>query len=268
MESSLADTYRDIIGSVGFDLGWGRGADNGDEAWSAQKEKTLKEVVKGGLQQFYNPPPDQTGVSHQWSFLKPLASLTLDEGTKTVMLPPDFKGMESEIIVVSDQGGWPSVKVGGRVRALLAAYPEASGRPQEAEIEPLKDTSKERGQRFQLAVYPEADQDYTLQFKYSIQGRMLSGELPYAYGGAEHSSTIVASCLAWAELHLDDIPQGPKYGFWRERLAASISMDRQKLPQTLGLNLDRSDRQELGKTGRRHYPTGFSPISYAGVVWE
>lgn len=267
MESSLADTYQDVIGSVGFDLGWGRGADNGDEAWSDSKLKTLREVVKGGLQQFYNPPPDQSGVSHQWSFLKPLATLTLESGTRTVRLPDDFKGVEGEVLIVTTQGGsQTALKVGGRVRARFAMYPDTTGRPEDLEIEPLKDTTKERGQRFQFAVFPEADQDYTLQFKYAIQGKMLTGELPYAYGGAEHASTIKASCLAWAELHLDDVAQGPKYGFWRERLAASVSMDRQKRPQSLGYNGDRSDQLEL-RAGRRSWG-GYPQIEYNGIVYE
>lgn len=243
MERSLADTYDDLIGGVAFDLGWGRSADN----WDANKLETLKTIVKNGLREFYHPIPDQTGTSHQWSFLKPRVQITLASGESTVQLPSDFKGVEGEVLVVTTTGVIrPRLKVGGMTRAQRAAYPESTGVPAMLDIEPLKQTTPNRGQRFQFVVWPTADADYTLEFYYSILGEFLSGDKPYAYGGAEHASTILASCLAWAELHLDDIAQGPKYLHWRERLAASISMDRQKRPQTLGYNGDRSDELEAG----------------------
>lgn len=257
MESSLADSYSDLIGGVAFDLGWGRSPDN----WDETKLETLKEVVKNGLRDFYHPPTDQLGVSHQWSFLKPRVQVTLPDGESTVLLPDDFKGVEGEVLVVTDNGILrPRLKVGGMTRAQIAAYPSSSGPPQMIDIEPLKQTTPNRGQRFQFVVWPTADADYTLEFYYSILGEFLSGTRPYAYGGAEHASTILASCLAWAELHLDDIAQGPKYLHWRERLAASISMDRQKRPQTLGYNGDRSDELEAG------YGTGTRRHGYGNVL--
>lgn len=268
MESSLADTYRDVIGGVGFDLGWGRGPDNGEEDWDDNKLRTLKEIVKGGLQQFYNPPPDQSGVSHQWSFLKPLANLTLASGDRLVRLPDDFKGVDGDRVqVVTSTGGQPwSIAVSGLARAKYVVYPDSTGRPELLEIEPIKGTTKERGQRFQFVVWPQADADYTLQFKYSIQGVMLMGELPYAYGGAEHASTIRASCLAWAELHLDDIGNGPKKSYFMERLATSISMDRQKRPQTMGYNSDNSDRfdQRRNKRDWSNWPT----LTYNDITYD
>lgn len=268
MESTLADTYRDIIGGVGFDQGWGRGPDNGEEEWDDNKLRTLKEIVKGGLQQFYRPPPDQSGTSYQWSFLTPLANLTLASGERTVRLPDDFMGVPGGrvSIIASDGGSWWSIPISGLARAKYAVYPDSTGRPELLEIEPLKATTKERGQRFQFVAWPQAEADYTLQFKYSILGEMLSGDLPYAYGGAEHASTIRASCLAWAELHLDDIGNGPKKAFFMERLAASISIDRHKKAQTVGYNGDCSDRFEE-RRGPRDY-SSWPTLTYNGVEYE
>lgn len=247
MESSLADTYWDVIGGVGFDLGWGRGPRFGDEEWDANKTNTLKWIVKSGLRQFYHPPPDQSGVSHQWSFLSPVSTLTILSGEQSANLPGDFKGFEGDILITTGSGLAPfSVSVGGGVRAKYAAYPSSTGRPEYFEVEPIKGTERSHGQRFRLAVWPEADQDYAIQFRYSILGSMLTGDLPYAYGGAEHAETILASCLAVAEERLDDIANGPRYQKWRERLAASISMDRQKRPLSLGYVGDASDLYESG----------------------
>jgi hypothetical protein len=266
VESSLADTYQDIIGGVAFDLGWVRSLPFVEANLRADKLATLKMVVKGGLQQFYNPPPDQTGHSHQWSFLKPVAQFTLASGSRVVRLPDDYKGIDGELVHVLISSGGYSLKVGGNVLAKYAMYPSTTGRPAMIEQEGLNNPQKERGQRFQFRIWPEADADYTLQVRHSIQGEMLSGNLPYAYGGAEHSSTIRASCVAWSELHLDDILNGPKQSYWRERLATSISMDRQKQPQTMGLNLDRSDRQDFRYGDRRDSMTNWPLLTYNGSV--
>lgn len=267
MESSLADNYRDIIGSVGFDMGWGRGVAFGEREWDARKTTTLTQCVKGGLQQFYHPPPDQSGVSYQWSFLKPRARLTFPSGESTVRLPFDFKGLEGTVTVIpGTSGNGFTLKTTRGVRARYAMYSTTTGQPRCLEIEPLKEVNADHGQRFQFVIWPTADADYTLEFNYSILGKMLTGDLPYAYGGAEHSSTIKASCLAWAELHLDDIPNGPKQQYWRERLAASISMDRQKQPHSLGYNADRSDRREVQRTSRWSHGWGFVPITVNGEI--
>lgn len=260
MESSLADTYRDVIGSIGFEAGWGRGPDNGDEEWDDTKLQTLKLVMKSGLRRFYKPPPDQSGVSHQWSFLTPRVRLTLPSGEKELRLPFDFGGVDGPLNLITEQGGTPGViRVTGGVRARYATNPNSIGRPCYAEIEPLREVTKERGQRWQFVFWPQPSAEFTIEFNYSIIGEMLSGELPYAYGGAEHSETILASCLAIWEHRIDDIDRGPRYRHWTEQLATSISQDRLKRAQNLGYNGDRSDQYERrsGRPSRNWNPTQF-----------
>lgn len=269
MESSLTDNYWDVIGEVGFDLGWGRGERFGDEAWADDKYATLKMLVKNGLQQFYHPPA-LGGVSHQWSFLRPVRSVTLLDGERFVLLPADFKGFEGDILITTGSGLTPtSMRVLGGVHAQYAAYASATGRPQRCEVVPVRGTSSGHGQRFQLSVWPEADQDYTLQFRYSILPDMLTGEYPYAYGGSEHSATIKASCMEVAERKIDKIVGGPHYRHWMERLATSISMDRQKQPTTLGYVGDRSDDYEVGYgSGSRVRYSDWPIISSNGLTPE
>lgn len=269
MESSLADTYRDVIGSIGFEAGWGRGADNGDEEWDDYKLATLKSVMKSGLRQFYKPPPDQSGVSHSWSFLKPMATLTLPSGEKELLLPADFGGVSGDLVLSTTAGGAPgTIRVTGGVRARYALNPSATGRPTHVEIEPLRTVAKAHGQRWQFVFWPEPNDDFTIQFYYSIMGEMLTGELPYAYGGAEHSETILASCLAIWEQRIDDIDRGPRYRFWMERLATSISMDRQKRAQNLGYNGDRSDSRYERRNNRNAHGTGYPALRYNGVLYD
>jgi hypothetical protein len=269
VESTLNHHYRDTIGSVGFKAGWGRGADNSDEPWDDFKFATLKMTVKQGLQQFYKPPPDQAGVSHQWSFLKPLVQLVTVAGERTVQLPFDFAGVTGRVAIITTNVNTPSlVDVSGGARALYAVYPTATGSPERIEFEPIRGTTADRGQRQQFVVWPQPDAAYTLEFTYLIQGEMLSGDRPYAYGGTEHAATILASCLAVFEREVDDIKDGPQEAYWKERLATSISIDRGKLPQVLGYNADRSDKLEAGYgRGRDRRMQGNWPaITYNGAV--
>lgn len=268
MESSLADTYRDVIGSIGFEAGWGRGPDNGDEEWDETKLQTLKLVMKSGLRQFYQPPPDQSGVSYNWSFLNPRVRLTLPSGERELRLPIDFGGVNGDLNLITTAGGTPAViRITGGVRARYALNPNSTGRPAFAEIEALRNVDKQHGQRWQLVFWPEPNAEFTIEFYYTILGEMLTGKLPYAYGGAEHSETILASCLAIWENRIDDIDRGPRYRHWLERLATSISIDRLKRSQNLGYNGDRSDRYERRSRTNRG-GTGYPPLRYNGVLYD
>lgn len=243
MESSLADTYRDVIGSLGFEAGWGRGPDNDDKPWDANKQKTLKHVMKSGLRQFYQ--------AHDWSFLSPRVRLTLPSGATELKMPFDFGGiLEPHIHLISSSGGEGGIiKVTDDVRRRHALNSSATGRPCYVEIEPLANATKGTGQRWQLIFYPEPSADYTIEFYQSISGQLLTAELPYALGGPEHSETILASCLSVWENRIDRIAPGPnaaRFIDYREKLATSIKNDRKKRPQSLGYNGDRSDRFEAG----------------------
>jgi hypothetical protein len=267
VESTLADSYRDLTGEVGFHLGYGRGTDNGDVEWTTDQLQKIKSIVKSGLRQFYFPPPDQTGYSHSWSFLKPRKQLVLSDGELAIRLPDDFQELDGPVLVVTETNlgtGPTRLPLSGQVRAMHAAYPDETGRPRFCELEPLKGTDVTRGQRFQLAFFPTADDDYTVEIKYTISGEMLSGELPYAYGGVAHAETLLESCLAIAEERVDDIAGVHSQKFAR-LLASSISRDRTRQPQHLGYNGDRSDGLEAGY-GLNRWNGGWPRIEINGFV--
>lgn len=244
MESTLSLQYRDLAGEVGAYLGYGRGTDLGDRAWTEKQAQAVRSCLASGLRQFYFPPPlKDEGSSYDWSFLKPVRNLTLASGAHTVALPDDFGGIEGPITLSSDSAQVPweiPINLDINLNQMYSVTPDATGRPMYAAIQWLKGTSPQAGQRAQLLVYPIADAAYTLQVCYYILPDYLSGQLPYAYGGAQHAETILESCLAIAEQRLDD-SSGVHSEKFRERLAASISLDRRSKPQNLGYNADRSD---------------------------
>lgn len=250
-ESTLSLAYADLKAAAGLFLGFGRGVSKGDATWTTRQSSILDEIVKSGLRQFYFPAPaDKGGVSYEWSFLRPSTTLALASGATAVELPDDFGGFDGAIQVATGTGtndvGIP-LEIGGmgRVRQLRSEFPTTTGRPLWGAVDPRKTTTLDRGQRFGLEVYPIADQDYTLSCSYVLHPNALTGDRPYAYGGPQHAETIQAAIIAAAELYLDDKAETRK-GYFQERLAVSISQDRNMKPQQLGYNGDRSN-QKFGR---------------------
>lgn len=98
------------------------------------------------------------------------------------------------------------------------------------------------GQRWELRVWPEPDQDYTVHYWKRINPDKLTSTVAYHLGGMQHSECIKLACLAKAELFLDD-EVGNYAAMYEQRLAKSIQRDRQHgySAENLGPMLDQSD---------------------------
>lgn len=245
MESDLSLTLTAIEAEIGFFLGYGRGENYDDTAWTTQQQQAISAAVRSGLRQFYIPEPID-GASYAWSFLMPTTTKRLLSGLSTLNLPDDFGHAEGMVTLASDTNScYEPVRITGegRVSQAYARDATSTGTPTLIAVRPIRGTSADKGQRFQFYVWPAADQDYDLTFAYTLLPNALSGERPYAYGGMLHAETILAACKMAAEETLDDVIPGQ--GVWslkfRARLAASIDIDRRNKPQHLGPNLDRSD---------------------------
>lgn len=244
-EPSLSLTYFDYRAEIGTYLGYGRGdeGDNTDSPWNDSQTKTVNMLVASGQRQFYFPPIlEGERSAHRWTFLKPIATLTLSDGEQTVKMPADFGGFEGPITVTVANGTVPGVLslVGeGAIRQQYAVNDDTTGQPHAAALQPLKGVGVNESNRWQLYIWPEADADYTLKFPYFILPDAISGAKPYSYGGQRHVETVLASCLERAEFYKDNA-RGVCYANWIERLAASVSADRDMQPQYLGYNGDAS----------------------------
>jgi hypothetical protein len=240
MESTLGVQLEDLQKAVGFFLGYGTNS----AKWNAKQTEGIAESVKSGVRQFYYPPKlegDQT--AYDWSFLKPVSVMTLAVGEKLQRLPDDYGGLEGQVTLSSDAeiNWWPLNVCGvASVYAKESVSPTTTGRPCMVCVEPLKDTTSRRGQRFQLHFWPTTDTEYTVKFQYYLNPDALDGTRPFCYGGAQHAETIQASCIAAAELYRDDARR-ERWQYFMERLAASVHIDRRNKPQNLGYNRDQSD---------------------------
>lgn len=260
-ESTLAAAYNDLTGDVGAFLGWGRGAANGDQAWTTQQQAVIDRCVKGGLRKVYH-------CSHDWHFLRPVATLQLASGANTVRLPDDYGAVEGQVVVSAATTivWYPLDFTGiGRVYHAQAQNPTTTGRPRLCCEEPLKGTSTQ-GQRFQLRVWPLADAAYALQFQYYLNPDYLNGGQPYLYGGPQHAETFLAACKATAEIDLDDMAGGPQYQEFMRLLEVSKDIDRRQKPQLLGYNGDASDARARNRWGWRDQH-GDALITVKGVQY-
>ncbi len=270
MEATLALTVNELEGRIGAFLGFGRGAANGDPAWTARGQALVDSSRRSGLRAFYTASAGQEDGSqgYQWSFLRPLVSLPFVLGTSTVMLPEDYHGLEGRLTVTSpnSQVFRPVPVVGiGLIQEQYSKLPNFTGWPQMAAIQPLKNNSAIKGQRFQLYLFPLADQAYTLQFTYWINCNDIDTQRPYPYGGAQHSETIIAACLASAEQEQDDMA-GVMTNRFQSMLAGSINVDRRNKPQLTGYCGDRSDHPQVyGDRLRDVYEN--DAVTYAGVSY-
>lgn len=228
MESSLAISLDDLRAEVALFLGY----DPTDDSVKAK----INSIVSSGLRQFYHTPlvPEQNvPAAYPWSFLKPVANLTLDSGASILNLPDDFAGVDGEIQITTSGANPTPIPITSHVRQFRAAQPDATGTPRMAEIEPIRGVTSKHGQRFQLVLWPTADQSYTLQLPYYLQASALTDQAPYALGGAAHTETIIESCLAIAEQRLNNASMVHSMKF-HERLGASVALDKRMKPQFVG----------------------------------
>jgi hypothetical protein len=264
----------DLESEIGLFLGYGRGTNGGDPAWTSATSAVITSIRKSGERQFYFPPAlEGTDSSYDWSFLRPVISLLLNSGATTVALPDDFGGFEGQAYISDTAGSsyWPVPLVSiGIVQELKAKVPSETGRPKFLALQPLRlsiglGLAGNAGQRFQLVVFPQADAAYTLTFQYYVNPDALnSGTNPYVYGGMAHAETVLESCLAIAEQRLDDTEDVHTQKFM-ERLGASISHDRRNKPQLLGYNADKSDMKALRPGTARWWensPVTFNQVQY------
>lgn len=260
-DSTLSLAKADYEVEVADFMGWGR--DSAD--WSADDAARIRRDVGSGLRRFYYCTPP-----HDWTFLRPFKELTLASGDSTILLPEDCGGVEGKVYIVSTSGSYRPLQIQdpGVVQGMYAASPSQTGQPAVVSLRPVRVMPADRNQQFEMYVFPAADAAYTLAVQYYITpGYLLDPGMPYAYGGPEHSETILLSCLAVAEERRDNIPmgQGPNSIAFRSQLMASIAIDRRKRPQKMVMNNDHSDSLETVLWGRSlNYPA----VTYNGVEYN
>lgn len=171
-------------------------------------------------------------------------------------LPDDFGGLEGDM-VYAEGSNKPNVRIigEGKIRSLRSGTTSRTY-PQFVAIRPKKQTVTTTGQRFELMFFPIPAVTNILSYRMLVLPELLTGTtITHPYGGAMHSETILASCLAIAESQEDEI-RGVKWKEFMDRLAASIQIDKRMISaEHFGYNRDDSDSAH--NSGSRRHPQTF-----------
>jgi len=285
-DSTLSVTLTTLRSAVCRYLGLGTYAD-----LDADGILAVDMAIDSGMRQFYSPPAViQNEPPHEWSFLKPVTTLTAilpyETGTVQVSsntvtlsggtwptwaytngllyidgvfypitervdtryliatgpnvaagttfslehngnyaLPGDFGGIEGKITYDIEQYNKEIELVGeGRIRAIRQGS-KLTGAPTHAAIRPMNTTGA-TGQQFEMMLWPTPDEAYVLTYRrVCIPDRLVGTTNEYPMGTAQHGETLLASCLAAAELQEDE-KAGPRRAYFMDRLMASIQIDK------------------------------------------
>ena len=155
-------------------------------------------------------------------------------------MPDDFSGIDDRMTFSVTTQYAPLKVIGeGQIRAARQQT-TARNRPRFVAIRP-KESDGTDGQRYEAMFVPIPNDTYTLTYRKQLLANKLTATILHPYGGMAHSETILASCLAAAELQQED-KKGVRWDNFMERLSASVDEDKKAHSQSYyGKNLDRSD---------------------------
>ena len=177
----------------------------------------------------------------------------------TYRLPDAFGGMEGNWTFATNEGHNPIPRVSEAQIRTLYIPGTATGRPQYGAVRPVQSDGS-GGQRWEAYFWPTPDGTYNLSYQQVMLMDTLSAGYPYVLGGMVHTQTIIESCLAAAELRMNDGP-GAHTAAFAVRLAASIAHDRRLGPSYLGYNGD-SSSDANARLSRVSY------VTVGGVLYE
>jgi hypothetical protein len=163
-----------------------------------------------------------------------------------IALPDDFGGIDGPLTYATADACNIEIPIVPEVRLrMLRQNNTTTGYPSYAATRMINTFTGASGLRWELLLFPTPNAAYTLSFRYKVLPGELSDALPYPYGGAAHSETILEACLSVAEQRMDD-EAGLHTQLFAERLAASIAQDQRNLmPEFFGYNRDGSDQVSL-----------------------
>ncbi len=172
-------------------------------------------------------------------------------------LPDDYAGMVGPMIVESSNFEPDITRISeGQIRSMRQQDPQNSGTsasPLYAAIRPKTQSTTTVGQRFEVMFSPLPNSVITISYAMRLLPEMLvATTLTHPYGGAAHSLTLKASCLAAAE-NLMFEKRGEKWAAFMTALETSIGTDNSmNSREFFGYNGDNSDARHRATPDTAH----------------
>jgi hypothetical protein len=278
-QSNLSAKMTDLQATVGDYLGWGRGVENSDEEWTANKQSGIDECLDMALRWVYfEATLDPRMPPHQWSWLNFSISVVVATGERYTRLPDDFGGFASNMLTVSQDDGantFCKIRIIGEpyLDEKYAMSPSVTGRPLFAADRAVRGVGETYSTRRDLYVYPVPDGVYTIRGPYNVLPDRLSSKAPYTYGGAAMSGCFISAARAAAEVYRDNIQPGAgaEWQIFQRSLAAAIQRDGQRhAAKSLGRNTDNSDpSRRMGRGWRSDGEiASVDPVTYDDTLYD
>lgn len=229
-ESTLSLEYNDLMNLVAYFLHGKSSAD-----CNAAQRAVIDTAVQNGYRQFLYPPTVE-GIppGYEWTFMRPVTTITTTEDDADQDMPGDFGRLIGDGFTWASDAQQPVIlaDVGeGRIRKLRAAMAE-TGKPRVAGLRRKAGTGG-TGQRWEVLWHPIPDDEYVYEYRYEALTDALSSELPFPLGGMKHAATLRASCLAAADELVNDGAEQKMNDFILV-LASSISRDKKEQKKFYG----------------------------------
>lgn len=234
---NLANLRRD----VGMFVGDGPAS----QALTHIQDKRIDAAIQSGYKWFVHPMiiPSLKPYVHEWTFLRPVAVLSVDPDDGVTPAPPaNFSSVFGGLIYKDDYNGDSTVEVLGveAIKKLQNATSNQTGRPQKcAFMEVVTQVEGVNTRQTEIIFWPEIDAPYTFEYQYVVDPFPLTSDSIVPFGSPIHAETIKYACLAAAELDIKGISGGPMFQQFAKLLEASISFDeRATSAQIIGYNSD------------------------------
>ena len=228
-ESGLSIGFPDLQSQVGFFLGYGATIGN----YSAAQLLEISGLIQSGVRRVYYPPAISANiVGYEWSWLRPTKTLSVVSGTADYNLPDDFGRLIDTIHFPADVHRNSLAIISVSKMLDFRARRSISQAPRYAAIR-YKASDGTIGQRQELLLYPNPNENWTMLYEYEAYSGALSDAHPYPLGGMQLSEVYIESCLALAESRVND-----EVGIHNQQFSAllvdAIARDRKNGAQLYG----------------------------------
>ena len=206
--------------------------------FSSEQTSKIERCIKHGLRRVY--------AAHDWSFFRPVKTITTEDGTATYSLPTGYESIESEMHYASGESDfYPPIRErhDSEIRKRQQDDDE-EGRPLYFSVRTVE-FDPTTGSRRQLVLYPTPDDEYVLSAKMTLRATMINEINQFPVGGEMLSQLIVEACLSAAELNYDETP-GVHSRLFEELLPLSIAADNlASSPMSLGPDAPKGQNVDL-----------------------
>ena len=147
-EDALSYSYTALKTAIADFLGWGRNTEGTGSDWTVEETARMDAIIKSAVTQVYYPVAvSQAGTVHQWSWMRPVRTLTTSAPYKTGTV-----AVVDGVVTLGD-GTWPAWAAQGELTVDGEVY-EVSSRDSDTQLT-LTDTTVavDAGTTYTLAQY-------------------------------------------------------------------------------------------------------------------